>query len=163
MTEYQRNALCNVISAWEAARIAGRNVDKDFPTFYKEQVLAGNIKKDTYGKDTVGVFFNADKPYLEPTERLASISELDFSSDAGRDKINEKLESTSAKVAQVYLDYPGGKTGEHFVIAYRNTQGEWIIKDHNEKGAMSKDNWKNGGLLSKAVSLGKIADIRLLK
>lgn len=160
MTEYQRNALCNVISAWEAARIAGRNVDKDFPTFYKEQVLAGNIKKDTYGKDTVGVFFNADKPYLEPTERLASISELDFSSDAGRDKINEKLESTSAKVAQVYLDYPGGKTGEHFVIAYRNTQGEWIIKDHNEKGA---PNWKNGGSLAEAVNLGLIADIRLLK
>jgi hypothetical protein len=61
------------------------------------------------------------------------------------------------------LDYPGGKTGEHFVIAYKDSRGDWIIKDHNEKGAMSKDNWKNGGLLSKALSLGKIADIRLLK
>jgi hypothetical protein len=152
-------ALCNVISAWEAAMIADRpGVSKDFPTFYKEQVLAGNIQKDTYGKDTVGVFFNADKPYLEPTQRLAS--DNDFSTDSGRERINETLASTSANVAQVYLDYPGGKTGEHFVIAYKDSRGDWIIKDHNEKGA---PNWKNGGSLADAVSKGKIADVRLLK
>lgn len=159
MTEYQRNALCNVISAWEAARIAGRNVDKDFPTFYKEQVLAGNIKKDTYGKDTVGVFFNADKPYLEPTTLIGG-DKRDLYSDAGKTEALNILQTTDARVAQVYLDYPGGKKGEHFVIAYRNSQGEWIIKDHNERGA---PNWKNGGLLSRAVLDGKIADIRLLK
>ncbi|EOQ96446.1 hypothetical protein LEP1GSC195_1863 [Leptospira wolbachii serovar Codice str. CDC] len=51
-----QSALCNVISAWEAAMIAGgRNVPTNFAEFYKEQVLAGNIKKDIHGDD-VGVF-----------------------------------------------------------------------------------------------------------
>ncbi|PKA11557.1 hypothetical protein CH372_13770 [Leptospira meyeri] len=56
-----------MISAWEAGILANRSpeqVNRNFAEFYKEQVLAGNIKKDNYG-GTVGVFYNSDKPYLE--------------------------------------------------------------------------------------------------
>lgn len=156
-----QSALCNVISAWEAGILANRSEDKvnrNFAEFYKEQVLAGNIKKDTYGKDTVGVFYNSDKPYLEPTKILSD--KIDFSTDDGKASAINELNSTSARVAQIYLDYPGGKKGEHFVIAYKNAAGDWIIKDHNENG---KPSWKNGGKLVKAIEDGKIADIRLVE
>ncbi|MCW7521796.1 hypothetical protein [Leptospira soteropolitanensis] len=158
-----QSALCNVISAWEAGILANRSpeqVNRNFAEFYKEQVLAGNIKKDNYGS-TVGVFYNSDKPYLEPTKVLSN--NIDFSTDAGKASAIQELNTTSARVAQIYLDYPGGKKGEHFVIAYKNAQGDWIIKDHNEKGSMNPDNWKNGGKLINAINRGLIADIRLVE
>lgn len=95
---------------------------------------------------------------MEPTKVLSK--NIDFSTDVGKANAIQELNTTSARVAQIYLDYPGGKKGEHFVIAYKNSQGDWIIKDHNENG---KPSWKNGGKLMDAINDGKIADIRLVE
>ncbi|EMJ90279.1 hypothetical protein LEP1GSC196_0191 [Leptospira meyeri serovar Semaranga str. Veldrot Semarang 173] len=153
-----QSALCNVISAWEAGILANRSpekVNRNFAEFYKEQVLAGNIKKDNYG-ETVGVFYNSDKPYLEPTTLLAT-KDRDLYSPAGKQEAKDILNSTDARVAQIYLDYDGDKSGNHFIIAYKNAEGEWILKDHNQaKGS------KVGISLIDALDAGKIKDIRLV-
>ncbi|MCG9873756.1 MAG: hypothetical protein MH321_03090, partial [Leptospiraceae bacterium] len=156
-------ALCNVISAWEAGRIAGRpesEVNPNFSEFYVEQVLAGNIKLDNYGKGinkVDGVFYNSYKPYLEPTERLGEKNDLYDKLDVT--KVKTILESTDAQVAQVYLDYEGDQDGNHFIIAYKNANGVWTLKDHNLPNGSSKV----GSDLVEALDKGKIKDIRLVK
>jgi hypothetical protein len=144
--------------------IAGRKVAPDFAKFYVEQVKLGAITVDTHGKNEA-VFYGTSKEYLGPNELLSDSKgpNLNFSTQEGRGKIIDYLESTPSRVAMVHLDYEGDGKGDHFVVAYKNSQGEWIIKDHNEKGTPSKERWKYGGLLSVAVKKGKIKDIRLVK
>ncbi|WP_157356582.1 hypothetical protein [Leptospira vanthielii] len=72
-------------------------MNRIFAEFYKEQVLAGNIKKDTYGKDTVGVFYNSDKPYLEPTTLLAT-KDRDLYSPAGKQEAKDILRSLPDRI-----------------------------------------------------------------
>lgn len=75
--------------------IAGRKVDPDFAKFYVEQVKLGAITVDTYGKNEA-VFYGTSKEYLGPSELLSDPKglNLDFSSQAGRGKIIDYLEST---------------------------------------------------------------------
>lgn len=159
-----KSALCNIITGWEAAMIAGRKVEPDFAKFYVEQVKLGAITVDTHGKNEA-VFYGTSKEYLGPSELLSDAKgpNLNFSTQEGRGKIIDYLESTPSRVAMVHLDYEGDGKGDHFVVAYKNSQGEWIIKDHNETGKPSYGRWKYGGLLSDAVDKGKIKDIRLVK
>lgn len=149
-----------MISAWEAGILANRGDEKvspDFAKFYKEQVLAGNIQKDTYGKNTVGVFYNSSKPYLDPMTSMADDKKLNLYSDAGKTEAINILNTTSAQVAQIYLDSDGNGKGDHFVIAYKDPSGKWIIKDHNyEEGS------KVGDDLVEALAKDKIKDIRLV-
>lgn len=67
------------------------------------------------------------------------------------------LYHTDAQVAQVYLDYEGDGKGNHFVIAYKDPNGKWTIKDHNDdKGS------KIGDDLLEALDKNLIKDIRLV-
>jgi hypothetical protein len=160
-----QSALCNIITGWEAAMIAGRkDVNSNFAQFYIDQVKLGAITVDTHGKNEA-VFFGASKEYLGPNELLSDPKglNLDFSSQAGRAKIIDYLESTSSNVAMVHIDYEADGRGDHFVVAYKDAAGNWRLKDHNETGTPSDDRWKYGGLLSEAVRDGKIKDIRLVK
>ncbi|XDD46103.1 hypothetical protein AB3N60_15520 [Leptospira sp. WS39.C2] len=140
--------------------IAGRDKEKvnpNFAEFYVQQVLAGNIKKDIYGGKTVGIFFNSSKPYLEPITSLADTIKLDLYSEEGKKEAVNILNHTDAQVAQVYLDYDGDGEGNHFVIAYKDPNGDWKIKDHNyEKGSQVGED------LLDALSKNKIKDIRLV-
>ncbi|XMO25483.1 hypothetical protein ACKZJ7_05245 [Leptospira sp. 'Mane'] len=155
-----QSALCNVISGWEAAMLAGRNVEPDFSKFYVDQVLKGQVTTDTYGSNKA-VFYGNGKDYLEPSRLLSN--EHDFKTPEGREGIISDLDSTPSKVAQIHLDYEGDGVGDHFVIAYRDNAGEWRIKDQNESGPESDDNWKNGGKLSRALERGFIKDIRIVE
>ncbi|EOQ97177.1 hypothetical protein LEP1GSC195_1862 [Leptospira wolbachii serovar Codice str. CDC] len=81
----------------------------------------------------------------------------DLYSAAGKAEVQNILETTGAQVAQVYLDYDGNKEGNHFIIAYKNPEGKWILKDHN-----MKEGSKVGNSLEDAIKKGQIKDIRLV-
>lgn len=135
----------------------GKKVNADFAKFYVEQVLAGNIKKDIYGGKTVGIFYNSYKPYLDPMTSLADNKKLNLYSDEGKREAVNILNNTDAQVAQVYLDYDGDGEGNHFVIAYKDPNGDWKIKDHNyEKGSQVGED------LLDALDNNNIKDIRLV-
>lgn len=111
------------------------------------------------------MFYGTSKEYLRPSELLSDPKgpNLDFSTQEGRVKVIDYLETTSSNVAMVHIDYEADGKGDHFIVAYKDSQGNWRLKDHNETGTPSDDRWKYGGLLSEAVRDGKIKDIRVVK
>ncbi|MDF3820849.1 hypothetical protein P3G55_13115 [Leptospira sp. 96542] len=146
------SALCNVISGWEAAMLAGRNVEPDFTKFYVKQVLNGEITVGDHGKNKA-VFYGSGKDYLGKSHVIEKVIDMD------KNDVLAELNKGPNKVAIVQIDtdkIPDGK-GNHFIIAYQNTNGEWIMQDHT-----SNDSWRNGGKLVDALKENKITSIRIL-
>ncbi|TGM20048.1 hypothetical protein [Leptospira meyeri] len=146
------SALCNVISGWEAAMLAGRNVEPDFAKFYVQQVLKGEITVGTHGGKQA-VFYGSGKDYINPSHAIDNV--------IGKDKnaILAELNKGPNKVAVIQIDTdttPDGK-GNHFILAYQNTNGEWIMQDHT-----SSEKWRNGGTLVEGLEMGRITSIRVL-
>ncbi|TGL17393.1 hypothetical protein EHQ47_19555 [Leptospira bourretii] len=146
------SALCNVISGWEAAMLAGRKIEPDFAKFYVEQVIKGEITVGTHGGKQA-VFYGSGKDYINPSHSLDNV--------IGRDKntVLAELNKGPNKVAVVEIDTdatPDGK-GNHFILAYQDNNGDWRLQDHT-----SEIEWRNGGKLESALNQNKITSIRIL-
>ncbi len=143
------SALCNVISGWEAAMLAGRNIEPDFAKFYVQQVLKGEITVGTHGGKQA-VFYGSGKDYLGKSHLVENVINQDQNS------VLAELNKGPNKVAIDTDATPDGK-GNHFIIAYQNTNGDWIMQDHT-----SKEPWRNGGKLEKALERNRVTSIRVL-
>jgi hypothetical protein len=135
------------------------NVNPNFAEFYIEQVKLGAITVDKHGENKA-VFYGTSKEYLGESELLSDPekSNIDFSSKSGQGRAIDYLNSTASRVAMVYLDYEADGKGDHFVVAYKDSQGEWRLRDHNVKEGGSKV----GDDLFVALDRNEIKDIRLV-
>lgn len=99
------------------------------------------------------VFYGSGKDYINPSHAIDNV--------IGKDKnaVLAELNKGPNKVAVIQIDTD--KTldgiGNHFIIAYQNTDGEWIMQDHT-----SNESWRNGGSLIEALEKSKITSIRVL-
>jgi hypothetical protein len=144
------SALCNVISGWEAARLANRpGISENFADFYVDQVKRGEITVGTHN-GAEAPFYGSGKNYLDPSHLVKDIKDTNA--------VMQELNSTANNVVVVEIDTdknPDGK-GNHFIVATRQN-GEWMLRDHT-----SKEAWRMNGSLSKALEDGKITAIRIL-
>ncbi|MCZ8344309.1 MAG: hypothetical protein O9301_14840 [Leptospira sp.] len=115
-------------------------------------MLKGEITVGTHGGKQA-VFYGSGKEYLGKSHLVENVIGKD------RNAVIAELNKGPNKVAIVEIDTdatPDGK-GNHFIIAYQNTNGDWIMQDHT-----SKEPWRNGGKLEKALDENKITSIRIL-